>query len=219
MVDGHRVRGSFVFAVGAPIRSGQVTPPAQPLFQSLSDPVLRWLVLLSALTIVGGMGFVLLISQALLTRRVPSDPVRRLGTQVIARAMQRVRIAMGVLGVASVGQLLDHTAVAADVPLPQTLGRPLATVLTGTDWGYLWLGRVGVLGLMAAVLCLPLSPRQPADEEHRGWSYSLLWATVLGSVLLLTLSLVSHGAATLEIRAAATCLPQRSGVEACSTWP
>jgi copper transport protein len=205
MVDGHRVRGSFVFAVGAPIRSGQVTPPAQPLFQSLSDPVLRWLVLLSALTIVGGMGFVLLISQALLTRRVPSDPVRRLGTQVIARAVQRVRIAMGVLGVASVGQLLDHTAVAADVPLPQTLGRPLATVLTGTDWGYLWLGRVGVLGLMAAVLCLPLSPRQPADEEHRGWSYSLLWATVLGSVLLLTLSLVSHGAATLEIRAAAVC--------------
>ena len=49
MVDGHRVRGSFVFAVGEPIRSGQVTTPAQPLFQSLSDPVLRWLVLLSAL--------------------------------------------------------------------------------------------------------------------------------------------------------------------------
>src|SRR5262245_50100887 len=29
MVDGYRVRGSFVFAVGEPIRSGQVTPPAQ----------------------------------------------------------------------------------------------------------------------------------------------------------------------------------------------
>jgi len=33
----------------------------------------------------------------------------------------------------------------------------------------------------------------------------VLWATVLGGVLLLTLSLVSHGAATLEIRAAAVC--------------
>ena len=154
MVDGHRVRGSFVFAVGEPIRSGQVTPPAQPLFQSPSDPVLRWLVLLSALAIVGGMGFVLLVSQALLTRRVTSDPVQRVGTQVVARTVQHVWIAMGVLFVASIGQLLDHTAVAADVPFYQALGRPLATVLTGTDWGYLWLGRVGVLGLMAAVLSI-----------------------------------------------------------------
>jgi methionine-rich copper-binding protein CopC len=75
MVDGHRVRGIFVFAVGESIHGGQVTTPEQPLFQSLSDPVLRWLVLLSALAIVGGMGFVLLVSQALLTGHVTSDPV------------------------------------------------------------------------------------------------------------------------------------------------
>ena len=113
---------------------------------------------------------------------------------------------MGVLGVASVGQLLDHTAVAADVPFYQALGRPLATVLTGTDWGYLWLGRVGVLGLIAAVLLgVHASLRQPADKGRGAWSPRILWATVLGSVLLLTLSLVSHGAATLEIRAAAVC--------------
>ena len=164
MVDGHRVRGSFVFAVGEPIRGAQAPPPAQPLFQSPGDPVLRWLVLLSALAIVGGLGFILLVSQALLTRRGTSDPVRRVGTQVVARTVQHVRVAIGVLSVASVGQLLDHTAVAADVPFYQALGRPLATVLTGTDWGYLWLGRVGVLGLIAAVLSLPRAPQLQVDK-------------------------------------------------------
>ena len=206
MVDGHRLRGSFVFAVGVPIRSSQDTPPAQPLFQSPADPVLRWLVLLSALAIVGGTGFILLVYQALLTRCVTSAPVRRVGAQIAARTVQHVRVAMGVLGVASVGQLLDHTAVAADVPFYQALGRPLATVLTGTDWGYLWLGRVGVVGLIAAVLRLPRPVQQQADKGRGAWvRHRVPWATVLGSVLLLTFSLVSHGAATLEIRAAAVC--------------
>ena len=129
---------------------------------------------------VGGMGFVLLVSQALLMGCGTSDPARRVGTQVVARTGQHVWIAMGVLGVASVGQLLEHTAVAADVPFYQALGRPLATVLTGTDWGYLWLGRVGVLGLMAVVLRIPLGPRQLAAAGRGAWSPSVLWATVLG---------------------------------------
>src|SRR5262249_44416202 len=85
MVDGHRVRGSFVFAVGAPISSAPVTTPAQPLFQSLGDPVLRGLVLLSALAVVGGLGFVLLVSQALLMRRTTPDPVRQVGTPLVPR--------------------------------------------------------------------------------------------------------------------------------------
>jgi copper transport protein len=205
MVDGHRLRGSFVFAVGEPIRRSQETPPAQPWLQSPAAPVLRWLALLSALTVVGGMGFMLLVSQALLTKRVTSDPVRRVGAQVTAHTVQRVWIAMGVLGVASIGQLLDHTAVAADVPLYQTFGRPLATVLTSTDWGYLWLGRAGILGLIATVLCLSRASQQPADAGRGAWFHCVLWATVLGNALLLTFSLISHGAATLEIRAAAVC--------------
>ncbi len=191
--------------MGESIRSGQVTTPVQPLFQSPSDPVLRWLVLLSALVVVGGLGFVLLVCQALLTRRPTPDPVRRVGTQVIARTVQHIWIAMGVLLVASVGQLVDHTAVAAELPFYKALGRPLATVLMGTDWGHLWLARLGLLGLMAADLSASLSRRKLADEGRGAWRYSILWATALGGVLLLTLSLASHGAATLEIRAAAVC--------------
>jgi putative copper export protein len=205
MVDGHRVRGAFVFAVGEPLRSAAVTTPGQPLFQSPRDPVLRGLVLGSALALVGGLGFVLLVCQALLARRASPDAVRRVGTQVVARTVRHIWLAMGVLLVASVGQLVDHTVVATEVPFPQALGHPLATVLTGTDWGHLWLGRMGVLGLMAAVLRVSLAPRQPAAEAWGAWPHSIVWATGLGGGLLLTISLASHGAALREIRAAAVC--------------
>jgi copper transport protein len=124
MVDGHRVRGSFVFAVGVPISRAPVTTLAQPLFQSRADPVLRWLVLLSALAVVGGLSFVVLVSQALLRRWSTPRPVRRVGTQVVARTVWHIWIAMGVLLVVSVGQLVDHTAVAAEVPFAHALGRP-----------------------------------------------------------------------------------------------
>jgi putative copper export protein len=112
---------------------------------------------------------------------------------------------MGVLLVASVGQLVDHTAVVAELPFYKALGRPLVIVLTGTDWGHLWLARVGVLVLMAAVLGVPLPPEQLEDEAWGTWSHNIPEATALGCGLLLTLSLVSHGAATLEICAAAIC--------------
>src|SRR2546427_2812176 len=111
MVDGHRVRGSFAFAVGESIRSGQVTTLAQPLFQSPSDPVLRWLVLLSTLAVVGGLGFVLLVSQALLARRPTPDPVRRVGTRLVTHTVRHIWLVMGGLLVAAVGQLVDPTSV------------------------------------------------------------------------------------------------------------
>src|SRR4029453_10641452 len=102
-------------------------------------------------------------------------------------------------------QLLDHTAVAADRPILQVLGHPLAVVLTGTDWGYCWLARGGLLLLIAVVLGGP-SARGPATDDVRGTrSPRLLWAMVLSGALLLPLSLTSHGAATLEIRTAAVC--------------
>jgi copper transport protein len=205
MVDGHRVRGAFVFAVGTPLPRGSVLTPAPPLFQSPRAPVLRGLVLLSTLAVVGGVGFVLLVSHALLAGRPPDDPVQHVGRQVVVRTVQHLRLALGVAAVASIAQLLDHTAVAAERPLSQVLGSPLAAVLTGTDWGYCWLARGGLLLLLAVLLGGPAVAR-PATEAVRGArSLRLLGATVLSGGLLLTLSLTSHGAATLEIRTAAVC--------------
>ena len=57
-VDGHRVRGAFVFWVGEPI--SPAAPPSgldQPILQSPAEPVARWIILLDILSIVGGMSF------------------------------------------------------------------------------------------------------------------------------------------------------------------
>jgi copper transport protein len=205
MVDGHRVRGAFVFAVGTPLPRGPVSVSAPPLFQSASAPVLRGLVLLSTLAIVGGVGLALLVSRALLVGSPPGTPVQHVGLHVVARTVQHIRIALGVAAVASIAQLLDHTAVAADRPLSQVLGPPLAAVLTGTDWGYCWLARGGLLLLIAVILGGPSATRPATDEARGARLPRLLWATVLGGGLILTLSLTSHGAATLEIRTAAVC--------------
>jgi copper transport protein len=205
MADGHRVRGAFVFAVGTPLPRGAVSAPAPPLFQSPRAPALRGLVLLSTLAVVGGVGFVLLVSRALPAGRTPDDLVQHVGLQVVVRTVQHIRIALAVAAVASVAQLLDHTAVAADRPITQVLGPPLAAVLTGTDWGYCWLARVGLLLLLAVILGGPSAARPATDDVRGARSPRLLWATVLSGALLLTLSLTSHGAATLEIRASAIC--------------
>ena len=88
--------------------------------------------------------------------------MQHVGLQVVGRTVQHIRIALGVAAVASVAQLLDHTAVAADRPISQVLGPPLAAVLTGTDWGYCWLARGGLLLLLAVILGVP-SARATVD--------------------------------------------------------
>ena len=44
-VDGHRVRGSFLFSIGQPISGAPVEAPDEPLLQSPAEPVFRWLIL------------------------------------------------------------------------------------------------------------------------------------------------------------------------------
>ena len=72
-VDGHRVRGAFVFSVGAGLKPAPTDAAAavadQPLLQSPAEPVIRWLVLLGGLTLVGGVTFHLLVSRPVLQGR------------------------------------------------------------------------------------------------------------------------------------------------------
>ena len=62
-VDGHRVRGSFIFAVGQPLSGTPAEVVEQPLLQSPFAPFLRWLMFLGALTMVGGMVLESLVSR------------------------------------------------------------------------------------------------------------------------------------------------------------
>jgi copper transport protein len=104
-VDGHTVRGAFVFSVGEPISAA---PPAEeaveePLLQSPLEPVFRWLVLLSALTIVGGLGLELLVTRPALMRSRSNQSLRILGERLTSRTLRLLWTAMGVLLLASLG--------------------------------------------------------------------------------------------------------------------
>ncbi|HZA24918.1 MAG TPA: copper resistance CopC family protein, partial [Dehalococcoidia bacterium] len=136
-VDGHTVRGAFVFSVGEPISAA---PPAEeaveePLLQSPLEPVFRWLVLLSALTIVGGLGLELLVTRPALMRSRSNQSLRILGGRLASRTLRLLWTAMGVLLLASLGQLIVQASVVHGIPLHQTLGGPLVSILTDTQWG------------------------------------------------------------------------------------
>ena len=63
-VDGHRVRGSYLFSVGVPISGETLEEPEGPLLQSPAEPALRWLLLLGALAMAGGLVLELFVNAA-----------------------------------------------------------------------------------------------------------------------------------------------------------
>ena len=191
-VDGHRVRGSFVFAVGQPLTSAPVEVEGQPLLQSPFSPLLRWLVLLGALTMTGGLVFELLVARPVLLARRVSPALRETGAALSARSTRLTWLAVAVFLAASVGQLL--TLVTVDTSLGEALGGPLWITLSSTGWGKLWLWRVAA----AAAFCVALFGLRFAPEPWQPGLRAL--ALALGGAALWTLALTSHGAATLDIR-------------------
>ena len=121
-VDGHRVRGAFVFSVGEPISGdAAVEVVDQPLFQSMADPVIQWLVLLGALTLVGAVTFHLLVARPALggydgAALIPS---------LIGSLSRLVVIAVGVLLVASVAQLVVQASVVFESSIVGAFGGPV----------------------------------------------------------------------------------------------
>ena len=219
-VDGHKVRGSFLFSVGEPISAASVsTALSQPLVQSPLEPVWRWLTLLSILAVVGGLGFELLILRPVLMREktlrvseilrvfphsTDEPALRQLGEQLTCRMLKFTWLGLGLFLVASIGHLLVQTMVTYDLPLDQALGKPLTTLLWSTSWGHLWLWRIGLLLTMPAMLGLALVVS--ARQQARAGFFNRLaqaFGLVAGAGILLSLSLASHAAATGAIRATA----------------
>ena len=201
-VDGHTVRNTFVFSVGEPISGVSPAPETEvPLVQSPVDPVLRWLVLLSGLVLVGGLAFELLVTRPVLLRVDSNQNSKLLGQRVSARSGRLLLIAAGVMLLASLGRLVVQTSVINGVPLYEALGIPMLSVLRGSQWGQLWLWRVG---LLLPVLVLVLLRMRVGRQQKEGVAVLFtVMALLAGAASLLTISLSSHAAAVLEIRAAA----------------
>ena len=193
-VDGHRVRGSYVFAVGQPLSAAPVEATEQPLLQSPLAPVLSWLTFLTALAMIGGLVFDSLVTRPALLGGRRSDAWETVGNSLSARSLRLVAIAAGVFLVASVGQLLLVTTITREVSFWGAFGGPLQDTVTGTDWGGLWVWRMAAtiaFGVALAGLRFASDLWRPAVG---------LLALALGGAVLWTLTLTSHGAATVEIR-------------------
>ena len=191
-VDGHRVRGSFVFAVGQPLSAAPVQGEEQPLLQSPFSPLLRWLVLLGVLAMAGGLVFELLVVRPVLFAVRSSSAMREAGLALSRRSSRLMWFALAVFLAASAGQLLSLVTV--DTSLGEALAGPLWTTLSSTGWGKLWLWRIAAaVAFGVSLFGLRFAPElwQPAVRTL---------ALVLGGAALWTLALTSHGAATVDIR-------------------
>ncbi len=192
-VDGHRVRGSFVFSVGEPSGEAPAAAVDEPLFQSPAEPVVQWLVLLGALVVAGAASFDLAVAGPVLRRRGSDDRLRRLW------ALHSTRLgaaAMCLFALASAVQLLTQASAIYEQPMLSVVAGPVVTVLAETDWGRLWIWRMGLAAAMAVVMLV--------QARRYGPDVGLtLLSVCLGVGLLATLSLTSHAAATVGIRAPA----------------
>ncbi len=200
-VDGHRVRGSFVFSVGEPISGAPVDVPNQPLVQSPWEPVFRWLILLTSLSIVGGLAFELMVWRPVLSgsdvRPALLGQRRRMGS----RSLKLILLAVALCLAGSVGQLIIQTQGVHDISLIEAIGGPVGATLSDTHWGRLWLWRTGLLGAVALVAAVALlrGRSDDTDSGDRQRPYLLTSALAIGAGMLLVQSMGSHGAATVGI--------------------
>lgn len=163
--DGHSTQGSYAFAVGAVTGLAALAAPDTETIPTLSAPV-RWFDLLALALLVGGVSFAIGVA-------VPPQAERQ---------MRRL-LALGwiLAGVAGLALLLYQAAQITGAPLPGALAA-LGTVLTGTRFGGLWIGRLIVWLVLGAAL------RRRRDGL----------ALAAGAVILLLHTLYSHAGATYD---------------------
>ena len=200
-IDGHTLRGAFAFSIGEPISETAAEHGLDvPLFQSPEEPFIRWLVLLSALALTGGLVFELLVSGPVLTAAGTRSPLGRLRPRLRSRSQRLLWFALIMLLAASGAQLLMQAATLFEVPSLEAAGAPAMEVLQTTEWGRMWLWRAGLAVLVGALFLLPLIVRFRRAPRQDRLVTIILWLALIASLgILLTISMTSHAAATIGI--------------------
>ena len=203
-VDGHLVRGSFLFSLGEPLSGVRLEPTDKPLFNFAAEPVLRWLTLLSALAMAGGPVFELLVSRPVLFRREAHESVRRLGAALESRSTLVVGISAVIFVASSFVHLLFQAGQTHDVPPLSSLAGPAWSVIAETSWGRAWSWRVlAALGLAISLALTYVLARRSEGAAQPGACplAGRLAVLAFGGGILWMISMTSHGAATAGIRA------------------
>jgi len=212
LADGHITQGNLPFGIGvAATTTALIPPPGAPDPATLPPPALdtvaRWLNLIAAALALGGLPFGLLVWRPAFRASTTDD--RRPTTEedaatlpwsvvggrwsaaddALTRFIRRTTLLGGLLFVlTNLFFLITQAAAAANVPLAQAIGAPALQLLSGQA-GLPWLARLALtLQIVVLALRLPPAGRGPA----RLW-----WALLaIGGVIVLTLSLRSHAAAS-----------------------
>ena len=190
-VDGHRVRGAFLFSVREPLSTSATSRiEDQPLLQSPIEPFVRWLVLVSGLALVGVPAFRPLVSTPALAG-VASDGIGRLRSALSRNTMILAWAALAVFLSMSALRLAIQASVVYDTSPLAALAGPVWSLVSETEWGRLWVMRVG-FAIAAGVALFVMRGR----VENTALT---LLATALGAGALFAISRSSHAAALLEI--------------------
>jgi len=190
-IDGHRVRGSFLFSVGEQI-SGEIEPYTQPIITNSQEPFLRWLVLLGGLSVAGGLLLELAVWRPVLTGYRLNIVAYRVGWLYLG--------GMVLLGLASVGQLVSQAVSTFEVSSFGSVGEAVVSTL-GTHWGGSWLWRSSFFAVMALALIIRYF-REPGipDRKHSPRSIYATYVALIASLLFLVpITLISHAGTTPEL--------------------
>jgi len=197
-IDGHRVSGAYVFAVGEPI-SGGYEVEDEPILQSQGEPIYRWLVLTGALLAVGGLAFRVMIINPPLSVISRGRGVALVRSSLLRRGEILIWVGVAIAALGSILQLIQQAATTFGLSFIGAIGGELRTIVLDTDWGSEWLLRMFLIGLLATGLGIArtgfLSRALPLGLGSL-WEMWFALLLVPGAGVLFALSRISHGAGT-----------------------
>ena len=210
-VDGHALRGSFVFSFGDGAETGAGATRPDPVGgagagASAAEALARGLVLAGALALVGGLAFEFLLLRPVFFAPRRDGAVAHLGATLVRRSRRLLWIAAILFAAASVWQLLLQTATVFGAPVGSVGWIQVDAVLSDSAWGQLWMVRGWLFLVAAAGLGMAASPvalEGELEEEDAISRLARFVALAVGLALLLTISLSSHAAAMGPLRAPA----------------
>lgn len=198
-VDGHAARGSFVFSVGGPLSVQAPVQAAPPLLQTSADPWQRWLFLLGAVALAGGLVFELAVISPALGAADAGSPQGTAAQRLSDRLAPLLAAAFILIATGSFGQLVQQARLTSGETFFGALGSPLANVIADTAWGRLWLVRTTLFALAGVAVLKAVRARRPADEDEApgliGDSFFAPLALLLAIGGLAITTLMSHSAA------------------------
>ena len=193
-IDGHTIRGSFVFFVGDSVsKSEPIDLPQTSLIQSPIEPFARWMGLTGLLAVLGSLLFVMTV----LRPSTPRDTVNQFDTCIDWLLIGGTCIALA----GSILALIVQASAAYEVSFFKAIGEPISFVLGNTDWGIAWSQRLWLLLALGTIVTTNAIKHRRGKTRNK---YLPVVGAIAAGLALLTISKTSQAAAISSIWLPAT---------------